>query len=300
MKKLVLLLIIVPIVCFGQPKIENWPPEIKSDQTYIYKQIEDTDLNLWVFNPPNHNLNSPKPAIVFFFGGGFRKGTPEQFVKHCEYLSTRGMVSIVADYRVSSRHNVTPIHCLKDAKSAIRWVRNNSKMLGIDPDKIASSGGSAGGFLAVATSTIQNFDEKNESIEISSKPNLMILFNPGLINASTKEYKINDAKEKRIKLLRVNPEDFSPYHQISKKTPATLIFHGDADKTVDPKGVILFHSKMKSFDNFCRLYMYEGEGHGFFNYGRNLNGAFIDTVNKMDAFLVEMGYLSAPAKSSIK
>jgi len=114
-------LLLIPIVSFGQSKTENWPPEIKSDQNYTYKQIEDINLNLWVFNPPNHNPNSPKPAIVFFFGGGFRKGSPEQFVKHCEYLSARGMVSIVADYRVSSRHNVSPIHCLKDAKSAIRW-----------------------------------------------------------------------------------------------------------------------------------------------------------------------------------
>lgn len=295
-----LFLITIPLVSFGQSKTENWPPEIKSDQIYTYKQIKGTSLNLWVFNPPNHDLNSAKPAIVFFFGGGFRKGTPEQFVKHCEYLSARGMVSIVADYRVSSRHNVTPIHCLKDAKSAIRWVRNNSKTLGIDPNKIVASGGSAGGFLAGATGTITNYDEKNESTEISSKPNLMILFNPGIINASTEGYKITEEREKRIKLLKVNPEDFSPYHQINKKTPSTLIFHGDADKTVSPQVVILFNSKMKSLGNFCRLHLYEGEGHGFFNYKRNLNGAFIDTVKKMDEFLVEMGYLTAPPKSSVK
>ncbi len=300
MKKLIFVLIIFPLFSIGQSKIENWPPEIKSDQIYTYKQIDGADLNLWVFNPPKHNLSSPKPVIIFFFGGGFRKGTPKQFVKHCEYLSARGMVSIVADYRVSSRHKVNPTHCLKDAKSAIRWVRNNSKKLGINPNKIVSSGGSAGGFLAAATGTIPNFEEKNESIEISSKPNLMILFNPGLIMAPTKGYKFIEGIEKIMKLLKVDPKDFSPYHLISEKTPATLIFNGDADKTINPQGVILFNSKMKNFGNFCRLYMYKGEDHGFFNYERNLNGSFIDTVNKMDEFLVEMGYLSAPPKSIIK
>jgi acetyl esterase/lipase len=210
------------------------------------------------------------------------------------------MVSIVADYRVSSRHKVNPTHCLRDAKSAIKWVRKNSKKLGINPNKIVSSGGSAGGFLAAATGTISNFEEKNESIEISSKPNLMILFNPGLISASTKSYKISDAKEKRMKLLKVDSKKFSPFHQISKQTPATLIFHGDADKTVNPQVVELFNSKMKDYGNSCRLYLYEGEEHAFFNYNKNMNGAFTDTVNKMDKFLVEMGYLSAPPKSILK
>jgi acetyl esterase/lipase len=300
MKKLLLVLLIIPIVSYGQLEIKNWPPKIKSDQIYTYKQIDGIDLNLWVFNPPDHSLSSPKPGIVFFFGGGFRNGTPEQFVKHCEYLSARGMVSIVADYRVSSRHKVNPTHCLRDAKSAIKWVRKNSKKLGINPNKIVSSGGSAGGFLAAATGTISNFEEKNESIEISSKPNLMILFNPGLISASTKNYKISDAKEKRMKLLKVDSKKFSPFHQISKQTPATLIFHGDADKTVNPQVVELFNSKMKDYGNSCRLYLYEGEEHAFFNYNKNMNGAFTDTVNKMDKFLVEMGYLSAPPKSILK
>jgi acetyl esterase/lipase len=301
MKKLVLTLMILPIVSFGQLKTENWPPEIESDQKYIYKQIDGTDLNLWVFNPPKHNPSLSKPAIVFFFGGGFRGGTPEQFIKHCEYLSARGMVSIVADYRVLSRHNVTPIHCLKDAKSAIRWVRKNSKKLGINPNKIVSGGGSAGGFLAAATGTILSFDEVNEDKEISSKPNLMILFNPAVIMASTEGYKISKEKEKRLKQsLKVEPKDFSPYHFINDETPATLIFHGNADKTIKPQEVILFSSKMKDFGNSCKLYIYEGEEHAFFNYGRNHNGAFIDTVNKIDTFLVELGYISAPPKSIIK
>ena len=57
---------------------------------------------------------------------------------------------------------------------------------------------------------------------------------------------------------------------------------------------------MKKLNNFCRLFLYEGEEHGFFNYRRNHNGAFIDTVNKMDTFLVELGYISAPPKSIVK
>ena len=64
--------------------------------------------------------------------------------------------------------------------------------------------------------------------------------------------------------------------------------------------VILFNSKMEMSNIFCKLFIYEGEEHGFFNYGRKLNGAFIDTVNKMDNFLVELGYIKAPPKSILK
>ena len=67
MKNLIIQLLIIPIVSYGQLEIKNWPPKIKSDQIYTYKQIDGIDLNLWVFNPPKHNLSSPKPGIVFFF-----------------------------------------------------------------------------------------------------------------------------------------------------------------------------------------------------------------------------------------
>ena len=308
MKKLLLLLLIIPMISFGQTKITDWPPEIQSDQIFVYKEVDEAILNLWFFNPPKHDINKPKPAIVFFFGGGWRGGNPKQFEEHSKYLSARGIVSIVVDYRVSSRNKTKAIYCLKDAKSAIRWVRKNAKKLGIDPNKIISSGGSAGGHLAAATGTIQMFDEESEDLDISSKPNAMILFNPVVITSSVEEYKsagkstfIDVRREKRLKsVIGVDPVLFSPYNNINNETPPTLIFHGDGDTTVDPETVILFNEKMKKNGNLCQLYIYEGEKHGFFNYGRKFNGAFIDTVNKMDQFLVEIGYLSSTPKHVLK
>ncbi len=56
----------------------------------------------------------------------------------------------------------------------------------------------------------------------------------------------------------------------------------------------LFGEEMTEQGNRFELVGYKGEGHGFFNYGRSGHGAFIDTVNKMDAFLVSPGYLTRP------
>lgn len=89
-------------------------------------------------------------------------------------------------------------------------------------------------------------------------------------------------------------ETVSPYHHISEHTVPAIIFHGTGDKTVPYNSVELFQQKMKEKGNRCELFGYKGEPHGFFNYGRNGNGAFIDTVNKLDGFLVSLGYISAP------
>ena len=74
-----------------------------------------------------------------------------------------GMVGMVADYRVSSRHKTTPFDCVKDAKSAVRWARRNAERLGIDPDRLAVGGGSAGGHLAAATATVDGLNEERRS-----------------------------------------------------------------------------------------------------------------------------------------
>jgi acetyl esterase/lipase len=146
------------------------------------------------------------------------------------------------------------------------------------------------------------FDEENEDLNISSKPNAMVLFNPGVIMSPVKEYPLSVMSERRKKSatkfnLGVDPIFFSPYNYIDDKTPPTIIFHGKNDTTIDPKTVVLFNQKMKKFGNNSELYLYEGKTHGFFNYGLELNGPFVDTMRKVDDFLVNLGYIQSLPKS---
>ena len=53
------------------------------------------------------------------------------------------MVAARADYRVKSRHGVTPERCVEDAKSAVRWVRSHAPTLGVDPDRVYQVSGKA-------------------------------------------------------------------------------------------------------------------------------------------------------------
>ena len=101
----------------------------------VYKVVDDAQLEMFIFAPPDHQPSDRRPAIVFFFGGGWTNGSPGQFAEHCKHLAARGMVAMTAEYRVRSRHGVLADSCVRDAKSAIRWVRANAKRLGVDPDK---------------------------------------------------------------------------------------------------------------------------------------------------------------------
>lgn len=297
MKSLIFIvtLLLLSATTFESLAQKEYPPNIEGAKEIVYKEIDGVSLKLWVFNPVKHKAGDKKPAIVFFFGGGWNGGSPTQFVHQSEYLAARGIVSIVADYRVFSRHEVRANKCVSDAKSAIRWVREHAEELGVDPNRIAAGGGSAGGHLAAATATLPMFDEPKENTSVSSKPNALALFNPALLlaplNGLTQEQ--NERLKGLEKRFGATPESMSPYHHVVKGLPPTIIFHGTNDKTVAFESTELFAEKMREQGNRCVLVAYKGETHGFFNYGKKSNGPFTDTVNKMDAFFVSLAYLKA-------
>jgi len=150
------------------------------DHKVTFKTVGDVTLQLHVFNPENHKATDKTPAIVFFFGGGWVGGSPSQFYPHCKHLAEKGMVAISAEYRVKKPHGTSPIECVKDGKSAIRWVRQHAAELGVDPNKIAAGGGSAGGHVKrpapAATSTSTRASPTASSI--SPKPKASITKKP--------------------------------------------------------------------------------------------------------------------------
>ena len=254
--------------------------EIVPDKTLVYKSIEDVELKLHIFTPQGHQASDKRPAIIFFFGGGWNTGNPSQFYPHCEYLTSRGMVAMSAEYRVRSRNNTTPRECVKDGKSAIRWVRQHAAELGVDPAKIAAGGGSAGGHVAAATGTTKGFDEEGEDLNVSSRPDALVLFNPvfdngpdGYGHARVKEYW----------------EAFSPMHNIDETTPPTVVFLGTDDRHIPVETAMEYTRLMEANDRRCDLHLYEGQPHGFFNY-RNRE-YYTKTVIEMDRFLASLGYL---------
>jgi acetyl esterase/lipase len=283
------MLLTVAPAAFG---LGAYPPEMAGTRVETYKTIGDVVLKLWIFEPEHHATTNRSPAVVCFFGGGWTSGSPAQFEQQCRHLASRGIVAITADYRVASRQHAKPVQCVADAKSAIRWVREHASQFGIDPDRIAAAGGSAGGHLAACTGTIKEFDETNENAKVSSVPNAMILFNPGLVLAPFGELKLEGFGTRvPAERLGTEPEKISPAHHIVAGTPPTVIFHGRSDTTIPFASAQAFADAMKKAGNRCELIGYDGQSHGFFNYKPGGNPFYDQTVAKMDEFLVSLGWL---------
>lgn len=90
------------------------------------------------------------PAVLWIHGGGWEAGSRTEFPPVLDGMYRRfaedGYVVVSIDYRLS-REAPFPA-CLHDAKAAVRWIRANAADLGVDPDRIAVWGESAGGHLA--------------------------------------------------------------------------------------------------------------------------------------------------------
>lgn len=246
----------------------------------LYKEIDSTKLFLEVYSPEKVDSTKTYPAMVFFFGGGWNGGNTSQFLHHAKYFSKRGIVCFLADYRTKTKNSTTPFESLKDAKSAVRFIRKNASKFQVNPNKIIASGGSAGGHLAAATALIESHNESIDDLNISSIPNALVLFNPVIDNGpgGYGHERIGD-----------NYKDFSPLHNIRKKAPPTIIFLGTNDKLIPVTTAQYYKMVMKKVGSACKLRLYKDQGHGFFNY-KNFE-YYKKTIKETNQFLQAYGYL---------
>ena len=288
--------LLAPLAVLTQEKKEGYESsfELPGSRAEVYKTIGDVKLKVYIYEPKGHKAGAKRPAIVFFFGGGWTGGTPKQFQEHCRYLASKGMVAMTADYRVSSRQGTKPFHCVRDGKSAVRWIRQNARRLGVDPNRIVSGGGSAGGHVAACTGILPEHNEPGEDDNVSSVPNVLVLYNPVISTALADGVKPyggdnNEALMKRLGLKE--PATLSPYHNIRKGLPPTLVLHGKADTTVPYLTAEAYVKQATKTGLRAELAGYDDMPHGFFNLGRYDNKMFLATVTRMHEFLGSLGYV---------
>jgi acetyl esterase len=314
----VLLLTLISLPAYAQQPAASWPPKI-SGEKHVYKTVGGRDICLWRIAADSSNGSKEPgagkaPAIVFFFGGGWTSGTPEQFLPQAKYLASRGMTTFVADYRVASRDKVKVAVCVEDAKSAVRWLRANADKLAIDPNRICAAGGSAGGHIACATALLPGLDAKSDDLTVSCVPNALALFNPAVVLAPIDGLPTTKEAEARLEGLKsrfgAEPEAMSPAHHVRSELPPAIIFHGEADTTVKPVTVQKFSELMREAGNRCELKTYPGAPHSFFNLPGNSVAAkkkdaskqkegqdqrsvwHRQTLRELDLFLVSLGWIS--------
>ena len=277
---LTVLVLSVPLSAQDKAKKKNRagePAKPDPDQTVVYKTLDEVELSLHVFLP-TMDADTPRPAIVFFFGGGWKGGNPNQFYPQSRRLADLGMVAFCAEYRVESRNKTTPKECVSDGKSAMRWVRKHASRFKIDPNRIAAGGGSAGGHVATATATVEAFDDPSDDLSISCRPNALALFNPVYDNGP------DGYGHSRVKEYW---REISPLHLLHESMPPTIVYLGTKDKLIPVDTAKSFQAKMKDLGIRSDLHLYQEMGHGFFNRGDE----FKDTLNKTVEFFRSLGYI---------
>lgn len=274
--KIVLSVVAAVFALAAQTGTPAAPPGPAGAKPFAYEQTETRPLYLYVLSPPQ-NVDRPRTAIVFFFGGGWTSGSPTQFAPQGEYFASTGRVCIFVDYRVRSRDHSTPFDSVVDAKAAMRWVRQHAGELHIAPDRIVAAGGSAGGHLALSAAVFGD-----SAAEI---PNALVLYNP-VVDTTGLGYGQN--------LFGGRDRELSPVHHLSRGLPPTIVFHGTGDRTVPFENAERFVSGMKALANECELVAFPGADHGFFNSPEFRKGSspeiYESVLKKTESFLKSLGF----------
>lgn len=271
-------------------RVDAYPPHLPGLPWMTYRRVGGKQLRLW-FRYPEEDAARPRPAVLFFFGGGFRVGTPAQFDYQARALAAAGVVAILADYRVASRDGVGPSACVEDARAALALVRSSTERLGLDVGRIAAAGGSAGGTLAAGLSTFARPPD-------GSGPDALVLYNPMLISAPLPgTYDLDPERAELFeKLIGWPATAISAGHHLDSDLPPTLIMHGEADALIPCESASAFDRMASKLDLDCRLITYPGADHGFFNAGASQDNLLLrNSTLELLRFLARIGWVEGEA-----
>lgn len=230
------------------------PTGFPGAESHVYRPLEPEPLRLHVFQPEGA-ASGPRPAFVFFFGGGWSRGTPRNSAGWARMAAGWGMVGIAPDYRTRERYQTSPLEAVADARAAVRWVQDHAAELGVDPRRIVVGGNSAGGHLALwtALSAVPPGSSAEESPRFP--PVALVLMSTVSDTSMLSGYTPVRFGEHAAAL--------SPWHQLDARMPPVLAFHGDADRTVPHGQALALDAKLRETGNVSELVTVPGGSHSF-------------------------------------
>jgi len=218
----------------------------------VYRTVDGIILSAHIFYPKNHDKNKAKPAHLFFHGGGWAIGLPEWSYSSCQDAAKDGRVAIAFDFRLRNVYGTDVKATLTDALSAIAWVRENAKELGIEPNKVLVDGFSSGAHLALVSSMIENPEDFGVQSKYSSKPDALILGSCPYDIAGRDVYGVN-----------YDTKTISPLYLIKENLPPILAFHGESDRMVKFSEFEKFRDAIQKTKNSFTWRSYPGMEHFF-------------------------------------
>ena len=197
-------------------------------------------------------------AVVIYSGGGYAHRAPHEGIGYGEYLADLGINAFVVNYRVSPARFPDE---LLDARRGIRFVRANAERFGVNPDKIAVMGSSAGGHLAAHAATYIGELSEEAGDEIDSEsyiPNAQILCYPVLDYEGHKGSYNNLLGEKAAELC----ETVTPALLATEKTPVAYMWHTSSDMGVNVCNTYRYAARLKELGIPVEMHVYPVGEHG--------------------------------------
>lgn len=244
------------------PKSVEWLTGIE------YSNPDDQHLQVNLARP--RDGAGPFPAVVCIHGGGFRAGHRDAYNALCLKLAERGYVAMTVSYRLAPKYQFPA--AVHDVKAAVRWLRANAQKYHVDPDRIGTTGGSAGGHLAqflAVTAGVPEFEGTGGHPDQSSAVRCVVnVYGP---SDFTQSYgKSVDAAEVLPLFLGGNVEQerrrhilASPLYWVTPRAAPTLCIHGTEDKYVAHEQAVWLIDRLKAAEVPAELLTLPGAGHGF-------------------------------------
>jgi acetyl esterase/lipase len=269
-----------------RPYIEIVRPEIGDGVAFlkdqVYKNIGDRALTADVYYPKK-KIKGNYPGVILIHGGGWRSGDKSQTAAMAIALANAGYVAVCVEYRLSLEAQFPA--AVYDIKSAIRWMRANSKKFNLDTKKIATLGMSAGGQLATLVG-FTNFNKEYEdaignpkqSSAIQAVVNIdgtLSFHHPESQEGKATSSWLNGTYEENPKVW----ESASPLDQVSKQSPPIVFINSSIPRYHAGRDDMI--KKLNSYRIYSEVHTLADTPHPFWFF----NPWFTPTVNYVVSFL---------------
>jgi acetyl esterase/lipase len=239
-----------------------------------YARIGGTSLRLDLYTPAG--ATGALPTLLYLHGGAWAAGDKSDMaVERLMPLVAHGFAVASANYRlVPSVTYPAPVH---DVKAAVRWLRANAAEYGLDPDRSAIGGASAGGHLASLAALTEGDPELEgdvgEHAGVSSAVGAVVAYFPGsdlLISGGRAPLEAQilppppTAALLGLERIDDDPElvrSASPRYRAHAGAPPHLLLHGDRDTMVNHEQSRLLHEALSAAGASSLYMLISGAGH---------------------------------------
>jgi len=212
----------------------------------------DQGLSLDIWSASRPSKSSKLPVLIFWHGGGWVKGSRQDYAFAANAFAKEGFLVVVPDYR-----KVPTVHFpefVEDGAQAVQWVQDNVSSYGGDPNNIAFSGHSAGAHTAVLLGLDPRWIEAAGG-EMASIKAVVGMSGPYDFYPFDKKRSI-DAMAQYEK-----PELTQPVNFARSDAPAMLLLTSSEDTTVRPRNAIKLKKKLEAAEATVAMKNYEGLDH---------------------------------------